>query len=163
MRIPVAIALAAGLAGCNPSPTKTETPAADTAQSTVPKAGAPAAEPVRYSCADGTTVEARYPTTDTAQIVHAGKTVDMKIAMSASGARYVGGGWQWWTKGMTDGMLAPLKPGEETASAAGTSCTAPASYGPYPIAAASSRSTTGSAPSAFASARSRRSTDSPAR
>lgn len=123
MRIPVAIVLAAGLAGCNASPTKTETPAADTA----PKAEAPAAAPVRYSCADGTTVEARYPTTDTAQIVTAGKTVDMKIAMSASGARYVGGGWQWWTKGMTDGMLAPLKPGEETASAAGTSCTAPAS------------------------------------
>lgn len=129
MRIPVAIALAIGVAGCNTAPTKTETPAADTAQSTAPKAEAPAAAaaaPVRYSCADGTTVEASYPTTDTAQIVVAGKTVDMKIAMSASGARYVGGGWQWWTKGMTDGMLAPIKPGEETASAAGTTCTAPA-------------------------------------
>ncbi len=129
MRIPVAIALAIGVAGCNTAPTKTETPAADTAQSTAPKAEAPAAAaaaPVRYSCADGTTVEARYPTTDTAQIVVAGKTVDLKIATSASGARYVGGGWQWWTKGMTDGMLAPIKPGEETASAAGTTCTAPA-------------------------------------
>lgn len=129
MRIPVAIALAIGVAGCNPAPTKTETPTADTAQSTAPKAeapAAPAAEPVRYTCADGSTVEARYPTTDTAQIVVAGKTVEMKSAMSASGARYVGGGWQWWTKGMTEGSLAPLKPGEETASAAGTTCTAPA-------------------------------------
>ena len=129
MRFPVAIALAIGVAGCNSAPTKTETPTVDTAQSTAPKAeapAAPAAEPVRYTCADGSTVEARYPTTDTAQIVVAGKTVEMKSAMSASGARYVGGGWQWWTKGMTEGSLAPLKPGEETASAAGTTCTAPA-------------------------------------
>lgn len=121
MRIPVAIALAIGVAGCNPAPTKTETPTADAAS----KPAAPAAaEAVRYTCADGSTVEARYPTTDTAQIVHAGKTVDMKIAMSASGARYVGDGWQWWTKGMTEGSLAPLKPGEDIAEAAGTICTA---------------------------------------
>lgn len=130
MRFPVAIALVAiGLAGCNASPKKTESPAAETAESTAPKADAaatPATELVRYSCADGSTVEARYPTPETAQIVTAGKTVDMTIAQSASGARYVGGGWQWWTKGMTDGMLAPLKPGEDIASAEGTSCTAAA-------------------------------------
>ena len=131
MRYPIAIALVAiGLAGCNASPTKTESPATDTAESAAPKADAaatPAAtELVRYSCADGSTVEARYPTPDTAQIVTNGKTVDMKVAQSASGARYVGDGWQWWTKGMTDGMLAPLKAGEDIASAAGTSCTAAA-------------------------------------
>lgn len=128
MRFPVAIALVAiGLAGCNASPKKTESPAAETAESKAPKADA-AATPatVRYSCADGSTVEARYPTPETAQIVTAGKTVDMTIAQSASGARYVGDGWQWWTKGMTDGMLAPLKPGEDIASAAGTTCTAAA-------------------------------------
>ncbi|MGR4891174.1 MliC family protein [Sphingopyxis sp. LARHCG72] len=130
MRYPVAIALVAiGLAGCNASPTKTESPTTETAESTAPKAdaaAAPAAELTRYSCADGSTVEARYPTPDTAQIVYKGKTVDMKVAQSASGARYVGDGWQWWTKGMTDGMLAPLKPGEDIASAAGTTCTAAA-------------------------------------
>jgi membrane-bound inhibitor of C-type lysozyme len=130
MRFPVAIALVAiGLAGCNASPKKTESPAAETAESKAPKADAaatPATELVRYSCADGSTVEARYPTPETAQIVTAGKTVDMTIAQSASGARYVGGGWQWWTKGMTDGMLAPLKPGEDIASAAGTTCTSAA-------------------------------------
>lgn len=126
MRIPITIALAIGVAGCNASPTKTESPAADTAQPAAPKAEAPAAEPIRYTCADGSTVEARYPTTDTAQIVRDGKTVEMKIATSASGSRYVGGGWQWWTKGMTDGMLAPLKPGEDIAEAAGTTCTAAA-------------------------------------
>lgn len=130
MRFPVAIALVAiGLAGCNASPKKTESPAAETAESKAPKADAaatPATELVRYSCADGSTVEARYPTPETAQIATAGKTVDMTIAQSASGARYVGGGWQWWTKGMTDGMLAPLKPGEDIASAAGTTCTSAA-------------------------------------
>ena len=29
----------------------------------------------------------------------------MKIAMSASGARYVGGGWVWWSRGTTEGSL----------------------------------------------------------
>lgn len=67
MRYPIAIALVAiGLAGCNASPKKTESPATDTAESAAPKADAaatPAAtELVRYSCADGSTVEARYPT-----------------------------------------------------------------------------------------------------
>lgn len=49
----------------------------------------------------------------------------MRIAVSASGARYVGGGWEWWTKGATEGTLSPLKPGEDIASAAGAICTAP--------------------------------------
>ncbi len=124
MRIYLAAALAIGLAGCDTAPTTTDNAVADTAQPAAPTPAAPAAEVVRYACADGTTVEARYPTTDTAQIVHNGKTVDMVIAVSASGSRYVGEGWQWWTKGMTEGTLAPLEPGEDIAEAAGTICTA---------------------------------------
>lgn len=124
MRIYLAVALAIGLAGCDSSPTTTDNAVADTAEPAAPAPAAPAAEAVRYVCADGSTVEARYPTTETAQIVRDGKTVDMTIAVSASGSRYVGGGWQWWTKGMTEGTLAPLEPGEEIAEAVGTICTA---------------------------------------
>lgn len=77
-----------------------------------------------YTCADGSVVEAAYPTTDAARLIYKGQPIDMSIAISASGARYVGGGWQWWTKGMTQGWLAPLAPGETIASAQGMSCTA---------------------------------------
>ncbi len=77
-----------------------------------------------YQCDDGALVEASYPTTDTAIVVIQGKAIELNIAVSASGARYVGGGWQWWTKGMTAGMLSPLAEGEVTASAKGVNCTA---------------------------------------
>jgi len=97
----------------------------------VPREGAPGPAPAagparitRFACPDGSTVEARYPTTDTARIIYKGQVIDMRIAISASGARYVGGGWQWWTKGLTEGTLSPLKPGEGIASAAGMICTA---------------------------------------
>ncbi|MDF1836031.1 MAG: META domain-containing protein [Alteraurantiacibacter sp. bin_em_oilr2.035] len=77
-----------------------------------------------YRCSDGSIVEASYPTTDTALIVHQGRSVQMNIASSASGARYVGGGLQWWTKGANEGMLSPLAEGEDIASARGINCTA---------------------------------------
>jgi membrane-bound inhibitor of C-type lysozyme len=49
----------------------------------------------------------------------------LRIATSADGARYTGDGWQWWTKGMHEGSLAALAPGEAIASAAGVACHAP--------------------------------------
>jgi heat shock protein HslJ len=83
-----------------------------------------AAQETSYFCADKSLIKASYPTTDTARVVIGGETIDMRIARSASGARYVGGGWQWWTKGMTEGTLAKLEPGESIASARGLACTA---------------------------------------
>ncbi|WP_205763563.1 META domain-containing protein [Pseudopontixanthobacter vadosimaris] len=77
-----------------------------------------------YRCTDGTMVQASYPTTETARLTRDGRTIDMNIAVSASGARYVGGGMQWWTKGMREGMLSPLGAGETMASAPGVTCTA---------------------------------------
>ncbi|CAO1652955.1 MliC family protein [Parasphingorhabdus sp. NYA22] len=77
-----------------------------------------------YQCNDGSVVEASYPTSETAQVVIQGKPIEMASAVSASGARYVGGGWEWWTKGMTEGMLSPLAEGETTASTTGVNCTA---------------------------------------
>ncbi|MCZ2155250.1 MAG: MliC family protein [Bryobacterales bacterium] len=77
-----------------------------------------------YSCDDGSVVEAKYPTPNTAQVVYKNQSIEMKQVVSASGARYTGGGWQWWTKGSTEGWISPLQPGEEISSAAGIPCTA---------------------------------------
>lgn len=120
-----AAAAVVALAACSQSGGSDSGTAAPTA---APMATAPApaiaSKVTQYACADGTTVAARYPTTESAQISFDGQTIDMEIAMSASGARYVGGGWEWWTKGMTEGTLSKLAPGEAIASAAGTLCTA---------------------------------------
>lgn len=77
-----------------------------------------------YRCADGTRLEASYPTTDTARVIYQGQTFDMTTTRSASGARYTGGGYEWWTKGTDEGYLAPLAPNEDTASASAQNCTA---------------------------------------
>ena len=81
-----------------------------------------AAKTLTYACADGRIVQAVYPDTDTAVLTLDGQTDQLHIAVSADGARYVGTRWQWWTKGMHEGRLAPLKPGETMASASGVSC-----------------------------------------
>lgn len=81
--------------------------------------------PAVYHCTDGRTVLARYPTTDTAALALQGQTYTLRIAVSASGARYVGDGWQWWTKGMHEARLAPLERGESHASTPALECTAP--------------------------------------
>jgi membrane-bound inhibitor of C-type lysozyme len=75
-----------------------------------------------YSCSDGQVVQAAYPDTNTALVKIKGETYTLHIAMSGSGARYTGNNWQWWTKGMRDGMLAPLAAGETIASAPGLDC-----------------------------------------
>lgn len=75
-----------------------------------------------YRCDDGATVEARYPTPDTAQIAYMGQSFEMTIAPSASGARYTGGGWEWWGKGAVEAYLALLAEGETIASSRGVRC-----------------------------------------
>ena len=77
-----------------------------------------------YRCTDGSVVRASYPTTETARVTYEDRTVDMNIAVSASGSRYVGGDLQWWTKGMKKGLIAPLASGEAMTSATGLTCTA---------------------------------------
>ncbi|WP_284332315.1 MliC family protein [Dyella flagellata] len=75
-----------------------------------------------YACSDGQRVQATYPDSNTAVIKLTGVNHTLHIAISGSGARYTGDGWQWWTKGMHDGILAPLAPGESIASAPGVAC-----------------------------------------
>ncbi|MCX7514068.1 MliC family protein [Frateuria sp. STR12] len=85
----------------------------------------PEAPGFAYHCADGRVVQASYPDSEHALLVMAGKPYRLTIALSASGARYVGDGWQWWTKGMHEAWLAPLGAGETIASASGVACQAP--------------------------------------
>jgi membrane-bound inhibitor of C-type lysozyme len=77
---------------------------------------------ISYTCSDGQIVRAAYPDTNTAQIKIKDQTYTLHVAISGSGARYTGEGWQWWTKGMHDGMLAPLQAGESIANAPGVTC-----------------------------------------
>lgn len=75
-----------------------------------------------YRCEDGRTVQAGYPDRNTAVVDVDGRAHPLKIAPSASGARYVGFGLQWWTKGMDEGRLSRLKDGETIASDPGVMC-----------------------------------------
>lgn len=77
-----------------------------------------------YQCEDQKRFVASYPDASTVILTYKGHVRTLKAAPSADGVRYVGAGWQWWTKGMTRGTLAKLKPGEKIASAPGVACTA---------------------------------------
>lgn len=61
-----------------------------------------------YACESGQTITAAYPTTETATVQYQGRSYDMLIAISGSGARYVGGGLEWWTKGSGPGSEGTL-------------------------------------------------------
>jgi membrane-bound inhibitor of C-type lysozyme len=118
----------AALAGCSQpaaAPTAAAPEAAPAAAPADPGAAdAPLAADWRtYDCADGRTIQAQYPDRDTAVLKLGDAEIRMTIAVSASGARYVGEGRQWWTKGEA-GTLAPLRPGEDIASEAGVACKA---------------------------------------
>jgi membrane-bound inhibitor of C-type lysozyme/archaellum component FlaG (FlaF/FlaG flagellin family) len=86
---------------------------------------AAAAPVLSYACNDGRKVQASYPDTATAVVTLDGNTHHLHIAISADGARYVGDHWQWWTKGMHDAWLSPLRNGETYPSASGVACHAP--------------------------------------
>lgn len=65
-----------------------------------PVAAAPApGDEVTYYCESGARVVVSYPDTDSAVVGYNGQTHRMKIAVSASGSRYVGDELEWWTKG----------------------------------------------------------------
>lgn len=113
--IPALVTLSLG-ACSKPAPPPAAEPAA--------KATAAVADWKVYVCDDGRIVRAAYPDINTAKVELAGRTATLTVAMSASGARYVGEGLQWWTKG-DDGRLSVLKAGEEIAADAGVTCLPP--------------------------------------
>ena len=62
----------------------------------------------QYRCASGETIVASYPSTDSATVQYKSRKHAMKIAVSGSGARYVGDGLEWWTKGSGRGSEGTL-------------------------------------------------------
>ena len=64
--------------------------------------------PISYRCNSGRIVKATYHSGTKAVVEYEGSVREMIIAISGSGARYAGGGLEWWTKGMgpgSEGML----------------------------------------------------------
>ena len=113
---------ALALAACSPDrepaqPDPAATPAA-----------APAPE-VGYACESGKTVTARYAADQTAQVTYEGQTYAMRVAQSASGARYVGSDLEWWTatRGDTENAtLSRLGPNDDVGVAVLERCSRPA-------------------------------------
>lgn len=78
-----------------------------------------------YVCESGETVTASYPNPDSAKLHYQGSAHAMQIAVSGSGARYVGDGLEWWTKGSgegSDGLLFEHK-NDDTTGRSLESCT----------------------------------------
>ena len=78
-----------------------------------------------YDCPGGAALTAAYPDHESAIVTWKGHTYTLKLASSASGARYTGFGLQWWAKGLSRGTIATLKPGENVASDPGQQCEEP--------------------------------------
>lgn len=71
---------------------------------------------ISYLCESGYGVDAVYRSGTTAIVRYAGTVREMTIAISASGARYVGGGLEWWTKGVGPGSTGILFRHEDDAT-----------------------------------------------
>jgi membrane-bound inhibitor of C-type lysozyme len=123
-------ALLLALCACSKTPTAPEASAPVAGATPEPVTADPGV--ITYACKDGQTVIAGYPDKDTAVVTVGGHAYTLKVVRSGSGARYTGMGLQWWTKGLTEGSLARLKPGEDIASAPGVACSAKAVEPPKP-------------------------------
>jgi membrane-bound inhibitor of C-type lysozyme len=77
-----------------------------------------------YACAGGKPLEAGYPNPTSALVIWQGRAYTLTQAPAASGARYTGSGLQWWTRGLTNGAISTLKPGEELSTEIGVECVA---------------------------------------
>lgn len=62
-------------------------------------AGADVGETVRYECDGGGIVIVTYPTDSTAVVRYDEQSLNLGRAVAASGARYVGDGFEWWARG----------------------------------------------------------------
>ena len=78
-----------------------------------------------YQCESGEKIVATYSTINSATIEYQNNSYKMTIAVSASGARYVGENYEWWTKGSGSGSLGSLFNHKENSTGeALESCTA---------------------------------------
>jgi len=81
--------------------------AAGTSAPLSPSGGTPPAGQI-FVCQSGAVINAAYPDTDSATLHYRGHTLQLKIAVSASGARYVDEQLEWWTKGSGPGAQGTL-------------------------------------------------------
>lgn len=63
---------------------------------------------VTYQCDSGNRIRVAYPTDSTAVVEIDGHRHQMSIAVSGSGARYVGERLEWWSKGSGTGATGTL-------------------------------------------------------
>lgn len=132
------IAIVCALAACtSPSPRDTAAATDSAAVDTPTVVAAPAAASapaawIRYRCESGREVQVSPPTFDDTPISvrYEGATRTMHVVRSASGARYAGEGYEWWTKGTGPGATGMLGryPSGDTAAVAEPleSCAIPA-------------------------------------
>lgn len=83
-----------------------------------------ASKTTKFICDNGETFKIAYPDKDTAIMEYYGELLILKNVVSASGARYIGEGWQWWGRGLDNGELSVLIGDETIASSQGTECIA---------------------------------------
>jgi membrane-bound inhibitor of C-type lysozyme len=115
----LSILAALALGACHAPAAKSQGAPPSAAQGPVnPDAGVTA-----YKCMDGSTIIAGYPDSKTAVVTYKDHAYTLKLAPSASGARYTGYGLQWQTRG-DHATITALKPGEEAATAPGVECIA---------------------------------------
>jgi len=115
--------LALVVAACSP---EAEQPPAPVPPSPAPTT--PAAPPVSYACESGQSITVAYPDDSTAQLAYKGQAYALRISQSASGARYVGSGVEWWTAtrdGNESATLSRLGPNEEVGTAVLERCSRP--------------------------------------
>lgn len=94
----ISILITSGCTGPLPKSLETPTSAATSATALVHS----------YHCKSGEKIAASYPTTDSATVQYKGINYPLHIAASGSGARYVGGNLEWWTKGSGRGSEGTL-------------------------------------------------------
>lgn len=99
--IPLSVISTLFLAACGDSTT-------ETVDATKVKADAVASKVAEYSCERGTDVTVRYESSDLAIVNYKGQDFKMEIAVSGSGARYVGDKLEWWSKGAGAGSEGTL-------------------------------------------------------
>lgn len=97
-----------------------------------PSRSAPATPAVGYACESGQTVSVAYGADETARLTYQGRAYDLRLAPSASGARYTGSGLEWWSAsrdGQESATLSRLGPNEQVGSAVLERCGRPTSGG----------------------------------
>src|SRR5258706_6978986 len=104
------LALPLALAACSqPAPRQSAAAAAP------PPPQAASAATVVYACDNGEILRAGYPDARTAIVDYRGRLRTLVLTAAPDGARYVGEGLQWWTRGAANGAVSPLGVGETIA------------------------------------------------